>query len=503
MKYLLLVCCYLGIFTLQAQQTTPLTAQEFERTRQEIAGEPFDSKRFDKARALSDAQYLYTAQIRSIMETIMLESNRLEYAKYAYATVLDPENYQQLTPSLRLRTNREILTNFINNRPKPTVPEVRAPEPQQPSSPRNITSNSSVPPPPPPVPTGPQPMDDQAFVKAKLEAGNEDFERKRLQRAKQIVDANYLTTEQISQLMGLLSFESSRKEFSTYAYPKAYDQANYGNLISHFNYTSSKDDFKRFVAAQPVTSYEVPAVPPTPTQPNPTPNAVPNPVNPNATAPTAPAAPLNPTTRGSLPIMDETAYEEIKAMVAGAGSDAQKLVQAKSSIEHYRLSTQQLSGLVELFLFEENRLDLSKYAYVNVADQENFESIKNVLEPESHKDLDDYVRFVNRPLPQTTPPTTGPSELSQEDFDALVKRIQNASLESQKLDRAKTIVDRASVSAMQVQQINQLFSLEESKLEFAQYAYPKTLNKDDYNLVRETLNKPASRYTLDRFIKRQ
>jgi len=46
-----------------------------------------------------------------------------------------------------------------------------------------------------------------------------------------------------------------------------------------------------------------------------------------------------------------------------------------------------------------------------------------------------------------------------------------------------------------------LFDKEESRLEFAKYAYPRTLDKDNYNVVRETLYKSTNKYTLDRFIK--
>ena len=114
--------------------------------------------------------------------------------------------------------------------------------------------------------------------------------------------------------------------------------------------------------------------------------------------------------------------------------------------------------------------------------------------------LEDYIKSLDEKTAENTK-ATGPSELSSEDFEALKKKLKGLALESHRLDRAKTIVDRSKVSAMQVKQINELFELEETRLEFAQYVYSKSLNPEAYEIVRESLNKNTSKYTLDRFIK--
>ena len=93
--------------------------------------------------------------------------------------------------------------------------------------------------------------------------------------------------------------------------------------------------------------------------------------------------------------------------------------------------------------------------------------------------------------------------LSDEDFEALVKKINGLVLESHKLERAQTTVDRSPLMASQIAQINELFSLEETKLSFAQYAYIHVVDPQNYSVVRNSLYKNNSRFALDRYIKDQ
>jgi len=54
-------------------------------------------------------------------------------------------------------------------------------------------------------------------------------------------------TDQVQQIMGWLSFESSKLEFAKWAYAGVVDAKNYWKLESEFSFSSSKDEFNEYI----------------------------------------------------------------------------------------------------------------------------------------------------------------------------------------------------------------------------------------------------------------
>ncbi|MBL4648418.1 MAG: DUF4476 domain-containing protein [Aureispira sp.] len=468
--FLFLIVPFFGLF---AQNSTPLPEAEFEVHRAQIAGQSFDSKRLIKAKELSDAQYLQVGQIEAIIKGFSLESNKLEYAQYAYSTTLDAENYPDLMPLFRLSTSKEGLKNFLAKREIPVVPKAVEKEVTETGEVVKTESTTTV-----KTTTGPSPMDDKSFAAAKRSASEESFESSKLRRVKQISDANYLLSSQVKELVELLSFESSKLDYAQYAYEKTYDQANYDIAKEGLKHSKSKETLTAFLKDKPVKEYKVEE------------EVIKKKI-------TATSTTSSTTTKTAMGYGD---FINAKNKITSQTSDAKKLEEAQAITDKNNLSTEQVKAIIEIFLFEDNRMKYAKYAYPKTTDQANYTVVKDALEKENHKLLEDYIKNINKKAAEKTL-ATGPSELSSEDFEALKQKLKGLALESHRLERAKTIVDRSKVSAMQVKQINELFELEETRLSFAQYAYTKTLNPEDYEIVRNSLNKSTSKYTLDRFIK--
>lgn len=470
--FLFLIVPFLGLF---AQNSTPLSEAEFEVHRAQITGQSFDSKRLIKAKELSDAQYLQVGQIEAIIKGFSLESNKLEYAQYAYSTTLDAEKYPDLMPLFRLSTSKESLKNFLAKREIPVVPKTVEKEVVEETE--NVVkteSTTTV-----KVTTGQSPMDDQAFVAAKRSVSEESFESSKLRRAKQISDANYLLSSQVKELAELLSFESSKLDYVQYAYERTYDQANYDVAKQGLKHSKSKETLTAFLKNKPVKEYKVEE------------EVIQKEISPSTTTVSS-----SPTTTA----MSNGDFINAKNKITSQTSDTKKLEEAQAITDKNNLSTEQVKAIVKIFLFEDNRMKYAKYAYPKTTDPANYVIVKDALEKENHKLLEDYIKNIDKNAADKTE-ATGPSELSSADFEALKQKLKGLALESHRLERAKTIVDRSKVSAMQVKQINGLFELEETRLDFAQYAYTKTLNPEAYEIVRESLNKSTSKYTLDRFIK--
>lgn len=79
---------------------------------------------------------------------------------------------------------------------------------------------------------------------------NAGFESERMNIIEQALAKNQLNTNQLVKIMSALSFESSRLTIAKMAYPKIVDKANAFRINEGFNFTSSKDEFNRFVRSQ-------------------------------------------------------------------------------------------------------------------------------------------------------------------------------------------------------------------------------------------------------------
>ena len=85
------------------------------------------------------------------------------------------------------------------------------------------------------------------FDQLKCSITSKNFDSSRLQIAKQALSTNYFTSRQISELMQLMTFESSRLELARTGYANTLDKQNYYIVYDAFTFESSIDDLNRFI----------------------------------------------------------------------------------------------------------------------------------------------------------------------------------------------------------------------------------------------------------------
>lgn len=88
-------------------------------------------------------------------------------------------------------------------------------------------------------------------------------------------------------------------------------------------------------------------------------------------------------------------------------------------------------------------------------------------------------------------------------FRTAKESVSKASFDETKMSTAKTILTSNCFSAEQVKQVCQLFSFEESKLEFAKFAYNKCSDKNNYFKIGDIFNFDSSREELNKYISGQ
>lgn len=92
------------------------------------------------------------------------------------------------------------------------------------------------------------PMNQADFIVALNSIEEKDFEDTKKVYAKQIIDANYLASAQVKQLLDVLNFEETKLEIAKYAYSKTVDQNKYYIVNDAFEFEKSIEELNKYIA---------------------------------------------------------------------------------------------------------------------------------------------------------------------------------------------------------------------------------------------------------------
>ena len=98
------------------------------------------------------------------------------------------------------------------------------------------------------VPPAPAYMSPAAFMQLKASIESKSFESSKLQIAKQALAYNNFTSAQISDLMLLFDFETTKLDFAKCAYAKVIDKQNYYVVNNSFTFESSIQELNKYIA---------------------------------------------------------------------------------------------------------------------------------------------------------------------------------------------------------------------------------------------------------------
>lgn len=90
-------------------------------------------------------------------------------------------------------------------------------------------------------------MNDRDFSMVKESLRKEWFENSRLVQAKQIIDQNNFTSQQVKDLMLLFTFENNRLEVAKYAYGKTIDKRNYFIVNDALTFSRNKELLNQYI----------------------------------------------------------------------------------------------------------------------------------------------------------------------------------------------------------------------------------------------------------------
>jgi len=92
-----------------------------------------------------------------------------------------------------------------------------------------------------------QAMTNNDFAQAKESLRREWFENTRLETAKQAIDRNYFTSQQVKEMVLLFTFENNRLDIAKYAFGKTVDKGNYFIVNDAFTFNNNKEALKEYI----------------------------------------------------------------------------------------------------------------------------------------------------------------------------------------------------------------------------------------------------------------
>ncbi len=90
--------------------------------------------------------------------------------------------------------------------------------------------------------------------------------------------------------------------------------------------------------------------------------------------------------------------------------------------------------------------------------------------------------------------------VSDYDFDLMRRNIENRSFESTRMQLAKQFIDNNYFSSRQIAVLMRTMTFESSKIELAKYAYPKTVDRNNYFIVNDEFTFESSIAELSNYI---
>lgn len=99
-----------------APACSPMAGSDFETAKQSIAGKSFSDSKMTLAKQVSRSNCLTSEQVTAIVRLFDFESDRLEFAKFAYAFIADAPNFYRVNDAFEFESSIEELDSYIEGR---------------------------------------------------------------------------------------------------------------------------------------------------------------------------------------------------------------------------------------------------------------------------------------------------------------------------------------------------------------------------------------------------
>ncbi|MBR5982970.1 MAG: DUF4476 domain-containing protein [Bacteroidales bacterium] len=225
----------------------PMPQNDFNSLRSQVRARYFDSSRLTVAKQACRYNCMTSDQIRDLCKEFSYESNRLDFAKYAFEYCYDRYRYYIVGQSFTYSSSVDDLNRYITNQ----MAAYQNPYGGYNNGGYNnggyqggygyFQSDN---------PNCHYIMTEQDFNDLCNMINNTPYSSTKMTIAKQACSFTCISAEQVREICRLFSFDSDRLTFAKYAYEHCYDRRNYFKVNDVFTFTSSVNELNRFINQQ-------------------------------------------------------------------------------------------------------------------------------------------------------------------------------------------------------------------------------------------------------------
>lgn len=92
----------------------PMSPEDFASAKASISSKSFEDSKLTLAKQIAASNHLTSKQVKEIMQLFSFEDSKLDFAKYAYKYVYDPNNYYIVNDAFTFSSSIDELNEFIN-----------------------------------------------------------------------------------------------------------------------------------------------------------------------------------------------------------------------------------------------------------------------------------------------------------------------------------------------------------------------------------------------------
>ncbi|MEO8171703.1 MAG: DUF4476 domain-containing protein [Sediminibacterium sp.] len=323
-------------------------------------------------------------------------------------------------------------------------------------------------------------MDTYAFTQLAQEIKDNRYQSSRVAAIREAVSSNNrFTTNQVKQLITLVTSETSRLELAKLAYAVVVDPANYTDLNTLFTLRANRTSLDNYVRAQ--------------VQANPGNNNTP--------------------VTGRV-LLSDTRYNQLLVSLNNNNTQSGKFSIIRDAFGNVSnaFTTAQIRQLLGVVTSETDRLYLAKQAYATVYDPANFSTLLTIFSSQSNREeLNRYIVSNGGTGGNIYGETRTP--MADADFSVLLRKASNHLLAWDKVSDVKEAFTNSQnyfTSAQVVQLINVasagglLTSVSEStRVELAKLSYSRVVDPQNFVQVTDLFTIQASRDEINNYVRVQ
>lgn len=281
---------------------------------------------------------------------------------------------------------------------------------------------------------------------------------------------NYFTTDQVGQLLSLVTSEASRLDLAKIVYPRVTDATNFSQLSELFSNQTYRDQLDLFIKTN------------------------------GGTTTASNNNPVTTTNYGNRTPITDSKFSDLLQTVNNQYQQAGKVAVVKDALDitTYYFTTAQLRQLITPVTAEHDRLTLLKQAYSRAADTNSFYTLSDLLYSQSSRaQLDTYIRtggvvssnnYSNR------------IAMSDAEFMRLEMKARLHFRQSSVVQDIRTAFNTtAYYSVLQIRQLLLLVSSEADRLSLAKLAFHRVTDPTGYKQLDDLFTLQASRDELARY----